>query len=230
MPTIASSLTSVKLRIQTAEKTYGRPTGTVSLLAVSKGQTVENIQQAAKIGQQDFGENYLQEALKKIHALENRNLNWHYIGQIQSNKTRDIASLFSWVHSIDKLHIAERLNQQRPPASPPLNICLQINIDAETTKAGFTPSELDSLVTEIANLPRLKLRGFMTIPAARSTFEEQRRPFRQLKELLNHFNQRFALNLDTLSMGMSDDLEAAVAEGATIVRIGTAIFGPRPQK
>lgn len=230
MSTIQSRLALVKQRILEAETHYGRTTGAVTLLAVSKSQTVENIQLASKAGQRDFGENYIQEALQKINALQNQSLYWHFIGQIQSNKTRDIAASFDWVHSVDKVQTAKRLSQQRPKTLPPLNICLQVNVDQENTKAGFPVETLKSAAQEIISLPNLKLRGLMAIPEARDQLEKQRQPFHRLKQMLVSLNQTLHLNLDTLSMGMSNDLEAAIAEGATLVRIGTAIFGPRQQK
>lgn len=230
MSTIQSRLALVKQRILEAETHYGRTTGAVTLLAVSKSQTVENIQLASEAGQRDFGENYIQEALQKINALQNQSLYWHFIGQIQSNKTRDIAASFDWVHSVDKVQTAKRLSQQRPKTLPPLNICLQVNVDQENTKAGFPVETLKSAAQEIISLPNLKLRGLMAIPEARDQLEKQRQPFYRLKQMLVSLNQTLHLNLDTLSMGMSNDLEAAIAEGATLVRIGTAIFGPRQQK
>ncbi|MBD3610564.1 MAG: YggS family pyridoxal phosphate-dependent enzyme [Gammaproteobacteria bacterium] len=223
---IAQRLLKVNQRIQQAEKASNRAAGSVQLLAVSKTKPVEDLLAAIAAEQTRFGENYLQEALEKISALKGQPLEWHFIGPIQSNKTRPIAENFTWVHSVDRLKIAQRLNDQRPQHLPPLNICLQVNVDNEASKSGFNLDELSQVAKEIAALPRLNLRGLMCIPATRSEFEQQRKPFAQLRQAMEQLQQQ-GLKLDTLSMGMSGDLEAAVAEGATFVRIGTDIFGAR---
>jgi PLP dependent protein len=225
---IAQQLAQVRARIAQAEQRFGRPAGSVTLIAASKTCPVSAIRAAANRGQRAFGENYVQEALPKIKELEAENLEWHFIGPIQSNKTRDIATHFAWVHSVDRLKIARRLNEQRPPELGPLNICLQVNISGEASKAGVAPAELNELAQAVAELPHLALRGLMTLPALNSDFEAQRRPFLALRQLWQELRQQ-KLELDTLSIGMSDDLEAAIAEGATLVRVGTAIFGARLQ-
>jgi pyridoxal phosphate enzyme (YggS family) len=195
------------------------------LLAVSKTQPPPVIRQAVAAGQLAFGENYLQEVLAKQDALANLpELVWHFIGPIQSNKTRPIAERFDWVHTVDRLRIAERLSEQRPADRPPLNVCLQVNVSGEATKSGVTLAELPELAAAVAQLPRIRLRGLMTIPAPATGLERQRIPFRILSEAMAALPLP---GLDTLSMGMSDDLEAAILEGATLVRVGTAIFGPR---
>ncbi|MGR6035786.1 MAG: YggS family pyridoxal phosphate-dependent enzyme [Candidatus Nitrosoglobus sp.] len=229
MAPIEQQLAQVHTRIAQAEQRFGRPAGSVTLIAATKTCSVAAIRTAAAYGQHAFGENYLQEALPKIRELESENFQWHFIGPIQSNKTRDIATHFDWVHSVDRLKVAQRLSQQRPPELEPLNICLQVNISNEDSKSGVIPEELAKLAREVAEIPRLSLRGLMTLPAISSDFEEQRRPFRALHQLWSELRQ-MGLELDTLSIGMSDDLEAAIAEGATLVRVGTAIFGSRPQK
>lgn len=183
----------------------------------------------ARAGMTRFGENYLQEALEKIEALQDLSLEWHFIGPIQSNKTRPIAEHFDWVHSVDRLKLARRLSEQRPPHLPPLNICLQVNVSGEQSKSGATLEELPALAREVASLPHLRLRGLMAIPAPAEGLEAQRQPFHHMHQALQQLNAE-GLELDTLSMGMSGDLEAAIAEGATLVRIGTALFGPRPPK
>ncbi|MET0104202.1 MAG: YggS family pyridoxal phosphate-dependent enzyme [Sedimenticola sp.] len=226
MSSIQQNLKQVKRRISDAAGAYGRKDGTVELLAVSKTRSAGEIAEALEAGQTLFGESYLQEALDKIAELKDSNAQWHFIGRIQSNKTRAIAENFDWVHSIDKAKQARRLNDQRPEHLPPLNVCLQVMVDEEETKGGLTVEETEALITEFADLPRLRLRGLMTLPAPADTLEAQRRPFRQLRELRDRLaSDRFPL--ETLSMGMSGDIEAAIAEGATIVRVGTAIFGPR---
>jgi pyridoxal phosphate enzyme (YggS family) len=222
----AQRLAAVLTCIREAELRFQRVPDSVALLAVSKTKPVAEIIAAAEAGQYRFGENYLQEALDKMDALQTYNLEWHFIGPIQSNKTRRIAEKFDWVHSVDRLKIAQRLSEQRPVGKEPLNICLQINIDHEDSKSGFTLDELADVAPAIAALPRLRLRGLMTLPALRQDFLEQRQPFARLRQAQQRLITS-GLILDTLSMGMSDDLEAAIAEGATMVRIGTAIFGPR---
>ncbi|HIG67765.1 MAG TPA: YggS family pyridoxal phosphate-dependent enzyme [Porticoccaceae bacterium] len=225
----SNKIAALKLRLKLAATEAQRPASEVTLLAVSKTRTPEQVKQANDNGLTSFGENYLQEALKKVYALKPLILDWHFIGPIQSNKTRQIAENFAWVHSVDRLKIAQRLSAQRPATMPPLNICLQVNIDDEPTKAGFESSGLLGVVAEIARLPNLRLRGLMAIPEARKDKQEQRIPFRQLRKLRDEINQSLdnSQKLDTLSMGMSADLEAAILEGATIVRVGTDIFGPR---
>jgi PLP dependent protein len=226
MENIRTRLEQVLQRIRRAEAEYGRPANSVKLLAVSKTWPVESLLAAAEAGQRAFGENYLQEALTKIDTLHNSDFEWHYIGAIQSNKTRDLASHFHWVHSVDRVKIARRLSEQRPPELPPLNICLQVNISDEASKSGVTANEALAVAQEIAALPHLRLRGLMAIPEAITEFDEQRAVFKQVRELQERLVAS-GLQLDTLSMGMSDDMEAAIAEGATLVRIGSAIFGQR---
>ena len=219
---------AVQQRIQSACIQANRSKHTVSLLAVSKTKPIEDIIQLAKLGQPCFGENYVQESLLKIRQCPA--LEWHFIGPIQSNKTKAIAEHFQWVHSIDRLKIAQRLSQQRPKHLEPLNILLEVNISEEATKAGFHPDELLEIAPEIAKLPNLTLRGLMAIPQrleGEITLEAQRKPFAKVRQLLEQLNQTHGWQLDTLSMGMSADLEAAIIEGATIVRIGTDIFGKR---
>ncbi len=204
-----------------------QPDKKVLLLAVSKRHPLEKILVLYEQGQRDFGESYVQEALQKIQQCPYKDIVWHFIGPIQSNKTRDIAEHFQWVHSVDRLKIAQRLSAQRPENLPDLNICLQINISEEPQKSGFSPTEVFNALENIISLPHLKVRGLMAIPRPENEFEQQRIPFHRLNELMHKLNEQFKLNMDTLSMGMSGDLEAAIAEGATIVRIGTALFGPR---
>jgi hypothetical protein len=213
-------------RIREAESAAGRPPGSTRLLAVSKTRDAEEIRALADLGQRCFGENYLQEAEMKIAQLRDLSLEWHYIGRIQSNKTRPIAEQFDWVHSLASLKHARRLSEQRPAHLPPLNICLQVNTSGEESKEGHTPDELSQLIGDYAALSNLRLRGLMTLPAPAEGEEEQRRPFRLLRQLQKDLTTP-DIRLDTLSMGMSDDLEAAICEGTTLIRIGTAIFGPR---
>ncbi|MCP5158519.1 MAG: YggS family pyridoxal phosphate-dependent enzyme [Gammaproteobacteria bacterium] len=219
-------LQSVLTRIRNAERRFQRPQDSVRLLAVSKTQPAAAIAAIAAAGQHCFGENYLQEALDKIIELKALSLEWHFIGPIQANKTRGIAEHFAWVHSVDRLKIAERLNAQRPDTLPPLNVCLEVNIDRESSKHGLDESEIAEVAQAVTALPRLRLRGLMAIPAFASDFDSQRRSFARLREQRDRLNVQ-GLTLDTLSMGMSDDLEAAIAEDATLVRVGTALFGPR---
>jgi pyridoxal phosphate enzyme (YggS family) len=222
----AVKVRSVLSRIRQAEQRFQRPPGSVGLLAVSKKHPPAAIAAVAATGQRHFGENFLQEALGKIRALDHLDLDWHFIGPIQSNKTRGIAEHFNWVESVDRLKVAQRLSAQRPEDLPPLNLCLQVNVSGESSKSGARSQELDGLARAVANLPRLRLRGLMAIPANTEDFAAQRRSFAQLRKLQEQLIAA-GLDLDTLSMGMSSDLEAAIAEGATQVRIGTAIFGPR---
>lgn len=198
----------------------------IKLLAVSKGFSAVAVREAYQAGQRAFGESYIQEALDKIGLLRDLPLEWHFIGPIQSNKTRAIATHFAWAHSVDRLKIAERLSAQRPASLPPLNICIQVNVSGEDSKSGVAPSGLVELAQAVASLPQLKLRGLMAIPAPVEGLEAQRVPFAKLRELMQQINMQ-GLALDTLSMGMSHDFSAAILEGATIVRVGTAIFGER---
>jgi len=206
----------------------GRPVQSVTLLAVSKTFDADAVRQAHAAGQHAFGENYVQEALDKIAALADLRsaLEWHLIGPLQSNKTRVVAEAFDWVHSVDRLKIVQRLSAQRPADLPPLQVCLQVNISGEDSKSGLLPTEVAPVAAEVARLPRLRLRGLMAIPAPADGFAAQRAPHRALRELFDQLNAQ-GLGLDTLSTGMSADLEAAVAEGSTMLRIGTAIFGHR---
>lgn len=224
MSDIAANIKTVQQRIHTAQKNFSRQEEPITLLAVSKKHSVEKIKKAMAAGLYAFGENYVQEALPKIATLPN--LEWHFIGAIQSNKCTAIAEHFSWVHSVSSAIIAQRLNHARPAAAAPLNICLQVNLEQSSNKAGISPDKVLNLAELIMTLPKLRLRGLMTLPEPHTHFEEQRKPFRQLASLLLDLQQA-GLLVDTLSMGMSQDLEAAIAEGATIVRIGTAIFGER---
>jgi len=222
----AAGVRAVLARIRQAEQRFHRPPGSVSLLAVSKGHPAEALAAAASAGQRLFGESYLQEALGKMLALAPLDLEWHFIGPVQSNKTRGVAERFAWVHSVDRLRIARRLSEQRPAALPPLNLCLQVNVSGEVSKSGLPPDEVVDIARQVATLPRLRLRGLMTIPAPGDDFVAQREPFARLRRLRERLIEE-GLALDTLSMGMTDDLEAAIAEGASLVRVGTAIFGPR---
>lgn len=201
-------------------------TGIVNVVAVSKTRSASDIRAAHACGLTDFGENYLQEALPKINALQDLPLVWHFVGPIQSNKTAAIAAHFDWVHSIDRSRVARRLNEQRPGQLPPLQVCLQVNISREGSKSGVSPEELPQLVDTVLELPRLKLRGLMAIPAADADSRQQQQAFRQMREALVQL-RTLVPDADTLSMGMSDDLEVAIMEGATLIRVGTAIFGPR---
>ncbi|MCF7981984.1 MAG: YggS family pyridoxal phosphate-dependent enzyme [Pseudomonadales bacterium] len=223
---IADNITQIRARIRSAEKKFDRIPGIVQLIAVSKTRAANELRKAAQTGIKDFAENYLQEALTKQPALADLHLTWHFIGPIQSNKTADIATHFDWVQSVDRLKIARRLNEQRPQHLTPLNICLQVNISNEKTKSGVSLSELDQLALQISQLPRLKLRGLMAIPAPDQSESALRSDFAEMRKALNKLNDQ-GFNLDTLSMGMTNDLECAIAEGATMVRIGTAIFGSR---
>jgi pyridoxal phosphate enzyme (YggS family) len=198
----------------------------IHLLAVSKTRQPDELRALYQLGQTAFGENYLQEALDKIAALNDLPITWHFIGPIQSNKTRAIAEHFSWVHSVDRLKIAQRLSEQRPTALPPLNICLQINISQEESKAGCLPNEAETLLNQMTSLPNIVVRGLMAIPKATTDSDAQARTFLQMQTLFHELKKQHPL-LDTLSMGMSDDMAVAIAHGATVVRIGTALFGPR---
>ena len=227
MTTITAQLQHVRARIATACALAGRDVQEITLLAVSKTFPAQAVREAAAAGQRAFGENYIQEAADKIAALRDLpHLAWHCIGPIQSNKTRLVAEHFDWAHTVDRLKTAERLSAQRPPALPPLNVCLQVNIDGGPTKSGVAPSELPALARAVAALPRLRLRGLMTIPEPAPDFEAARAVHARTKALFDQMNVE-GLALDTLSMGMSADLEAAIAAGSTLVRVGTAIFGNR---
>ncbi|MDX1755133.1 MAG: YggS family pyridoxal phosphate-dependent enzyme [Marinobacter sp.] len=233
MSSIADNIESVTRRIQKATMAANRPENSVTLLAVSKTRPAEDVRLAAAAGQRAFGENYLSEALTKIEALSDLpQLAWHFIGPVQSNKTRPIAEHFDWVHSVDRDKIARRLSEQRRPDQQPLNVCLQVNIDNETSKAGCTPEDAVALAERVAGLPNLRLRGLMAIPDPARGEEALRLSFRRLAQLLEDVRRALPERegLDTLSMGMSADLELAIEEGATCVRVGTALFGPRPPK
>lgn len=229
MTSISERLQAVKSRLRQAETEAGRPLESVALIAVSKTQSAEAVRSAHTAGQRAFGENYLQESLEKMAALADLPLEWHFIGPIQSNKTRPIAENFAWVHGVDRLKIAQRLSDARPAGLAPLNICIEVNVSGEGSKGGVEPNEVQALAEAVAKFPALKLRGLMTIPAPTNDIALQRQQFRMLRELLESLQQR-GLALDTLSMGMSEDFPAAITEGATIVRIGTAIFGPRQKR
>lgn len=233
MSSIADNIGSVTRRIQKATLQADRAPGSVRLLAVSKTRPPEELRAAAEAGQIAFGENYLQEALDKIEALQDLpDLEWHFIGPIQSNKTRQIAESFDWVHSVDRLKIARRLSEQRPAHQPALNICLQVNINDEASKSGCTLAQLPELVAAVGELSNIKLRGLMAIPDPGQPEAELRLSFRKLASTLKDLKQQHpeAGPLDTLSMGMSGDMDLAIAEGATWVRVGTALFGARPAK
>ncbi|RIZ67590.1 MAG: YggS family pyridoxal phosphate-dependent enzyme [Methylococcales bacterium] len=222
---VNNKLNTLLTRIRQAEIAYHRTPLSVQLLAVSKTKTANNIAQLYSAGQRHFGENYCQEALKKQQELGAYDITWHFIGPIQSNKTKLIANHFSWVHSVDSLKIAQRLSEQRPSYLPPLTICLQVNISGEQSKSGISLDELPDLCEQVAELPNIKLRGVMAIPEPENSFEKQRQPFKTLYQTVEKLPT--SILLDTYSFGMSGDLEAAIAEGATIVRIGTALFGAR---
>ena len=230
MSIISVNLQAVEQAIATAAQAANRPRSAVQLLAVSKTFPFEAVLDAMQAGQRAFGENYLQEGVDKIAAVAAAApgvpLEWHFIGPIQSNKTRPIAENFAWVHAIDRLKIAQRLSEQRPANLPPLNVCLQVNISGEASKSGVPPADLPDLARQVAALPNLRLRGLMAIPEPESDAAKQHLPFEQVRLLYEQL-QRDGMELDTLSMGMSGDLAAAIAEGATIVRIGSAIFGAR---
>lgn len=214
------------MRIARAAEAAGRDAAEVRLLAVSKTWPADSVREAAAAGQRAFGENYVQEGAEKVDALAGLGLEWHFIGPLQSNKTRLVANRFVWVHSIDRLKIAERLSAQRDAHLPPLELCIQVNVSGEASKSGVAPGELPELAHAVAGLPRLRLRGLMAIPEPTSDVALQRARFATLRQLRDQLNAD-GLALDTLSMGMSDDLEAAIAEGSTMVRVGTAIFGSR---
>jgi hypothetical protein len=227
MGVVEEGLQAVRGRIAAAARVAGRDPGEVGLVAVSKTFPAARIREAAAAGQRAFGENYAQEGADKAAELADLGLEWHFIGPLQSNKTRLVAEHFDWVHSVDRPKIAERLSAQRPAGQAPLQVCLQVNVSGEATKGGVEPGELPALAAAVAALPRLRLRGLMAIPEPTADTALQRARFRALRGLLEGLNAR-GLGLDTLSMGMSDDLESAIAEGATLVRVGRAIFGARP--
>lgn len=224
---LPEQLEKLRNRIASAARSAGRNADSVTLLAVGKGHPANLLRAAAGLGIRDFGESYVQEALEKIGALGDLGLTWHFIGRLQANKTRAVAAHFDWVHGVDRLKVAERLSEQRPFHAAPLNICLQVNIAGELTKGGVEPRELPELAAAVARLPRLKLRGLMCIPPDEEDPARQRQWFAAMRGQLESLNASGA-GLDTLSMGMSGDFEAAILEGATIVRIGTALFGERP--
>src|SRR5579883_260225 len=223
---LAERIGALRARMAAAAASAGQNVDSVTLLAVSKGQPAELIRAAAAAGLTDIGESYLAEALGKMDALGDLPLTWHFIGRLQANKSRQVAERFAWVHGLDRLKLAERLSAQRPYHAPPLNVCIQVNLAGEAAKGGAAPGDVEALASAVAALPRLKLRGLMCLPPQESEFEAQRRWFAELRRLFERLNAQGA-GLDTLSMGMSADLEAAVLEGATLVRVGTAIFGPR---
>lgn len=224
---LPAALREVRERMARAAAAAGRSAQSVTLLAVSKAQPPELLAAAADLGLEHFGESYLQEGLEKIAALQRRRLTWHFIGRVQSNKTRPIAEGFAWVHAVDRLKVAERLSAQRPLEAPPLNVCLQVNVAGEASKGGVAPAEVVALAAAVGRLPRIALRGLMCIPPEESDVARQRAWFARLRALQDEANAAGA-GLDTLSMGMSGDFEAAIQEGATIVRLGTALFGARP--
>jgi pyridoxal phosphate enzyme (YggS family) len=226
MSRIAQNLANISQRVKVAAKAVGRDPRRIKILAVSKTHSAEKIREAYAAGLTRFGESYVQEAIPKIQVLNDLPLEWHFIGPIQSNKTREIAEHFDWVHSIDRLKIASRLNEQRPKNRKPLNICVQINISMEASKSGIVQQALQDFVTQLKPLRRLKLRGLMAIPQQTKDQQQQRTLFAELRRLFDDLNQE-GYQLDTLSMGMTDDLEAAVMEGSTLLRIGTGLFGAR---
>ncbi len=227
MTEIKSNLNVVLSNIRKLENSHNRIRESVKLLAVSKTKPIEDIQRAIDCGQKDFGENYLNEAIHKMEYFRDQDCIWHFIGRVQSNKTRIIAENFDWVHTVDRIKIAQRLSIQRPENLSPLNCCIQINIDDEPSKAGVSYEQAEQLISDTSALPRLRIRGLMVIPATRLVYNEQLAIFNKVEELFTILQKKFPL-MDTLSMGMSGDLEAAIAKGATIVRVGTAIFGKRP--
>ncbi len=226
MHNIEKNLSRVRQQIEVYAQQYQRHPQDIKLLAVSKTKPVGDIEIAYAAGQHDFGENYLQEAEQKIQALADKSIVWHFIGPIQSNKTRRISELFDWVHSVDRFKIARRLNEQRPDSLPALNILLQVNIENESSKSGIRVDQILPLADRITELPRVRLRGLMAIPAIHREIDQQRKPLARMFRAFQQLQQQCS-DCDTLSMGMTADLEAAIAEGATLVRIGTAIFGPR---
>ena len=232
MTKIRDNLQTIGAKLKQYLLKYQRPENSAQLLAVSKRHPIDKIRDAYEFGQRAFGENYVQELLDKNQQLDDLAIEWHFIGPLQSNKAKKIAEVASWVHAVDRLKIAQRLSDNRPDNMPPLSICLQVNISGEESKSGVRPDELFSLAKQIVLLPKIKLRGLMVIPAPEDDFEKQREVFAQVAKLKNDLEMQLmkdnsTIALDTLSMGMSNDIEAAIAEGATIVRVGTAIFGQR---
>ena len=223
---LAENVRVVRERIARAAARCGRDSDSVTLLAVGKTHSAETLRAAAACGLEHFGESYVKEALPKIETLRGLGLTWHFIGQLQANKTRPVAEHFHWVHGVDRLRIAERLSEQRPVHAPPLNVCLQVNVAGEATKGGVTPEALTGLAEAVAALPRLSLRGLMCIPPPEEDEARQRHWFAETARLMRSLHLP-GVKLDTLSMGMSNDFEVAIEEGATIVRVGTALFGPR---
>jgi PLP dependent protein len=226
IPMKSERLAAVLHRIEVAAHAAGRDPRSVRLIAVSKQQPAEAIRDLAMAGQKDFGESYTQEALPKIESLKDLNLTWHFIGRLQGNKTRQVAERFDWVHTLDRARIADRLSEQRPYALPPLNVCIQVQLQYEAQKGGVQPDDLEPLARHVASLPRLRFRGLMCIPPPAETLAEQQQPFSRLAALARQLDAA-GIQCDTLSMGMSGDFEAAIAAGSTLVRVGTAIFGPR---
>lgn len=230
MHAIQQNISSLKRRIANSANQCGRDPSSVRIIAVSKKHNLDSIKAAYNQGIRDFGENYLQEAMQKIELYKPGNIIWHFIGPIQSNKTNLIANNFSWVHSVDRIKIAERLSSQKNPELPDLNVCLQVNIDEETSKAGFSKNEVMEVIPYLQELSGIKIRGLMAIPKFRQTIDEQRKPFYELQQLFMRISNQMQNNtsFDTLSMGMSSDLEAAIYENANLIRVGTDIFGKRP--
>lgn len=224
---VTENLRKINESIASIARAADRDPASVALVAVSKRQPLERVREAVAAGQRHFGENTLQGALEHMDNFDDAKLIWHFIGPVQSNKTRPIAERFDWVHTIEREKIARRLSEQRPPDAPPLDVCIQVNVDDEASKSGCAPDEAGPLADLVAELPRLRLRGLMCIPAPAEGLAAQRRPFARLRGILEALNAR-GHRLDTLSMGMSADLEAAILEGATLVRVGTDVFGPRP--
>jgi pyridoxal phosphate enzyme (YggS family) len=229
MSSIAENIHQVRQQISNSAARHQRDAADITLLAVSKTKPATDLREAYQQGQRDFGENYLQESLEKIEALSDLDICWHFIGPLQSNKTRPVAEHFDWLHTVDRLKIAERLSAQRPATRPPLNLCIQVNISNEANKSGCLPADVAELVAAIEKLPNVTVRGLMAIPKATTDTTEQHHQFAAMKTLLTTLQLKHP-QIDTLSMGMSGDMDAAIAEGATIVRIGTAIFGARPAK
>jgi len=223
---ITDNITKIRSNIYTAEKKYHREENSVCLIAVSKTRKIEEIVSAINGGQRHFGENYCQEAIKKIKTINEPEIVWHFIGPVQSNKTNLIARHFNWVHTVDRIKIASHLDKMRPKNMPPLNICIQVNTSREITKSGIPIEQIEDFIDEIKDYKCLRIKGLMSLPKIKSTIEEQRASFRTLKEAFNQLRKNKP-ELDTLSMGTTQDMEAAIAEGATFVRIGTALFGPR---
>ncbi|MGE0385280.1 MAG: YggS family pyridoxal phosphate-dependent enzyme [Gammaproteobacteria bacterium] len=224
--TLAERHAALRARIDAAARRFDRDPASIRLLAVTKGQPWTAIRDARVLGQRAFGENYLQEAQRKIQALAGADVEWHFIGPLQANKTRQVAAQFAWIHSLDRERVARRLSEQRDPALGPLQACIEVNVSGEASKSGVAPADLPALAAQVAALPGLALRGLMAMPAPGGDFQSQRAGFAVLARLFEDLRAR-GLGLDTLSMGTSQDLEAAIAEGATIVRVGTALFGPR---